>query len=130
MSTGTSSLTILSDDQKFNGENLLQWKSNMTQILGAKGLMGYVDGTIPKPPPPKPLSTTPATTPAIPVATPIYSTTPSLNEWLYRDLFARGHIALNCSDTGSLGVNTTGTAKEAWDSIMNEWGKRDRKSVV
>ena len=45
MSTGTSSLTILSDDQKFNGENLLQWKLNMTQILGAKGLMGYVDGT-------------------------------------------------------------------------------------
>ena len=100
----------------------------MTQILGAKGLMGYVDGTIPKPPPPKPSSTTPATsasiaTPAVPVATPIYSTTPSLDEWLYRDLFARGHIALNCSDTGSLGVNTTGTAKEAWDSIMNEWGK-------
>ena len=100
----------------------------MTQILGAKGLMGYVDGTIPKPPPPKPLSTTPTTsgsisTPAAPVATPIYSTTPLLDEWLYRDQLARGHIALNCSDTGSLGVNTTGTAKEAWDSIMNEWGK-------
>ena len=89
--------------------------------------MGYVDGTIPKPPPTLP-STTPATsvstsTPAAPVATPIYSTTPSLDEWLFRDQLARGHIALNCIDTGSLGVKTTGTAKEAWDSIMNEWGK-------
>ena len=118
MSTGTSSLTILSNDQKFNGENLLQWKSNMTQILGAKGLMGYVDGTIPNP-----ATSVSTSIPAVPVATPIYSTTPSLDEWLYRDLFARGYIALNCSDTGSLGVNTTGTAKEVWDSIMSEWGK-------
>jgi hypothetical protein len=46
------SLTILSEDQKFNGENLLQWNTNMTQILGAKGLIGYANGTIPKPSPP------------------------------------------------------------------------------
>ena len=117
MSTGSPSLTILSDDQKFNGENFLQWKSNMTQILGAKGLLGYVDGNIPKPSPPT------TSTPAVPAATPIYSTTPTLDEWLFRDQLARGHIALNCSDTGSLGVKTTGTAKEAWDSIVNEWGK-------
>ena len=26
-------------------------------------------------------------------------------------------------DVASLGVVTTGTAKEAWDSIQNEWGK-------
>jgi hypothetical protein len=36
------SLTILSEDQKFNGDNLLQWKNNITQLLGAKGLMGSV----------------------------------------------------------------------------------------
>jgi GAG-pre-integrase domain len=30
---------------------------------------------------------------------------------------------LNCTDVASLGVVTTGTAKEAWDSIQTEWGK-------
>ena len=29
----------------------------------------------------------------------------------------------NCIDVASLGVVTTGTAKEAWDSIQTEWGK-------
>jgi transposase InsO family protein len=42
---------------------------------------------------------------------------------VFRDQLARGHIALNCTDVASLGVTTTGTAKEAWDSIQSEWGK-------
>ena len=33
------------------------------------------------------------------------------------------HITLNCTDVAELGIVTTGTAKEAWDSIQNEWGK-------
>jgi hypothetical protein len=49
MSSGTPSLMILSDEQKFNGENLLNWTVNMIQLLGVKGLLGYVEGTIPKP---------------------------------------------------------------------------------
>jgi hypothetical protein len=34
-----------------------------------------------------------------------------------------GHIALNCTDLEGLGINATGSAKEVWDSIANEWGK-------
>ena len=30
---------------------------------------------------------------------------------------------LNCTDVTSLGVTTTGMAKDAWDSIQTEWGK-------
>ena len=44
--SGTPSLTILSEEQKFSGENLLQWKTNMTQLLASKGLSGYIDGSI------------------------------------------------------------------------------------
>ena len=123
--SGTPSLTILSEEQKFNGDNLLQWKTNMTQLLASKGLSGYIDGKILKPSPESiPLPTTPTTTPH-PTAssTPIYSSTPTPDEWNFRDQLARGHITLNCTDVASLGVVTTGTAKEAWDSIQNEWGK-------
>jgi hypothetical protein len=124
--SGIPSLTILSEEQKFNGENLLQWTTNMTQLLASKGLSGYLDGKIQKPGPesiPLPAdSTTPVTT-IQPAATPIYSSNPSLDEWTFRDQLARGHITLNCTDVASLGVVTTGTAKEAWDSIQNEWGK-------
>ena len=124
--SGLPSLTILSEEQKFNGDNLLQWKTNLTQLLGSKGLMGYVDGKIPKPDTriTQPAgSSTSETTQITVTTTPIYSTTPTADEWDFRDQLARGHITLNCTDTMSLGVKTDGTAKEAWDSIQDEWGK-------
>ena len=121
--SGIPTLTILSEEQKFNGDNLLQWNMYITQLLASKGLSGYIDGKTQKPGPESiPLPDTPSTTPQ-PTGTPIYSSTPSLDEWTFRDQLARGHITLNCTDAASLGVVTTGTAKEAWDSIQNEWGK-------
>ena len=121
--SGIPSLTILSEEQKFNGDNLLQWKTNITQLLGSKGLLGYIDSKIPKPGPesvPLPCS---ESTPIQPITTPIYSSLPTLDEWIFRDQLARGHITLNCTNIASLGVTTTGTAKEAWDSIQQEWGR-------
>jgi len=89
----------------------------MTQLLGSKGLTGYVDGKIAKPTPPtiQPSTSNPPT--------PIYSSNLSHDEWTFRDQLAWGHITLNCTDVAGLGVKTTGTAKEAWDSIQVEWGK-------
>ena len=118
--SGIPSLTILPKEQKFNGDNLLQWKTNITQLLGSKGLLGYIDGKIPKPGPES--LQLPSET-SQPIYTPIYSTTPTLDEWIFRDQSARGHITLNCTDVAALGVTTTGTAKEAWDSIQTEWGR-------
>src|SRR6266508_3108109 len=76
--SGTPSLTILSKEQKFNGENLLSWTTNMIQLLGSKGLSGYIDGKIALPV--TPLDETPD-------STPIYSTTPSNDEWHFRVVF-------------------------------------------
>src|SRR6266540_6373156 len=116
MSSRTPSLTILSKEQKFNGENLLQWNINIKQLLGLKGLTSYIDRNIAKPA--VPTSTTPTPDP-----TPIYSTKPNHDEWTFRDQLTRGHITLNCTDIAGLGVKTTGTAREAWESIQEEWGK-------
>src|SRR5271168_4518931 len=125
--SGIPSLTILPEEQKFNGGNLLQWNTNINQLLGSKGLLGYIDGSVQKPGSetvPLP-STTPEGTviSTQPQATPIYSSTPTLDEWIFRDRLARGHPTLNCTDVTSLGVVTEGTAKEAWDSVQEEWGK-------
>ena len=114
--SGLPSLTILPEEQKFNGDNLLQWKTTITQLLGAKGLLGYINGKIPKP-------TTSSSSSDTTTPTPVYSTKPTLDEWDFRDQLARGHITPNCTDVASLGVNTTGTAKDAYDSIISEWGK-------
>jgi hypothetical protein len=122
--SGMPSLTILSEEQKFNGDNLLQWNTNITQLLGSKGLLGCIDRKISKPGPESILlPTTPTTTTGQYISTPIYSSTPILDEWIFWDQLVRGHVTLNCTDVAGLGVITTGTAKEAWDSIQAEWGK-------
>ncbi len=94
----------------------MAWNINMTQLLGSKGLAGYIDGKITKP-------EIPSSSASTPDSTPIYSTKPNYDEWVFRDQLAWGHITLNCTDIAGLGVVTTGTAKEAWDSIQEEWGK-------
>ena len=117
--SGTSSLTILSKEQKFNGDNLLQWNTNITQLLGLKGLLGYISRQIIK----SGLKSIPLlseTTVIQTISTPIYSSTPTLDEWNFCNQLARGHITLNCTDVAGLGVITTGMAK---DSIQMELGR-------
>jgi hypothetical protein len=119
--SGTSSLTILSEEQKFNRDNLLQWNINIIQLLGLKGLSGCIDGKTQRPgleSLPLPSETTIQY-----ISTPIYSTTPTLDEWIFCDQLARGHITLNCTDVAGLCMVTNKMAKEAWDSIQEEWGK-------
>jgi hypothetical protein len=109
-------LAILTEKQKFNGDNLLRWTTTMIQLLMSKGLLGYANGDIPIPTlQEEDMTTTTATL--------IYSTTPTLDEWKYCNQLTCAHITLNCTDTASLGMNTTGTSKDTWDSIQTEWGK-------
>ena len=86
------SLTVLSKEQKFNGDNLLQWSTNITQLLGLKGLLCYINGNIVKPSPESiPLSTSKTTT-TPPLNTPIYLSMPTFDELNFQDQLTRGHI--------------------------------------
>ncbi|KAJ7210790.1 hypothetical protein GGX14DRAFT_363051, partial [Mycena pura] len=77
----------------------------------SKGLTGYFEGTITKP-----AIITGAST--IPTATPVYSTTPSREEWIYRDGVMKSLIVTAIVDPIGLGVKRDGNAKECWDSVV------------
>ena len=128
--SGIPSLTILSEEQKFNGENLLQWNMNIQQLLGSKGLLGYIDGSIKKPTT-ETVTTVSESAQAL-ASTPIYSLTPTSDEWTFQDHLqvAKGHIMLNCTDVVSLSIKTNGTVKESWDSIQMEWGEKYQHEVI
>ncbi|PBK82925.1 hypothetical protein ARMGADRAFT_945702, partial [Armillaria gallica] len=112
------SITQLPEASQFNGKNLATWRVKITEIISGKGLWGYVDGSIPCPPTVQTTQgTAPTTTPLPPDPTPLYSSTPSSDKWKFQDSHVRSHIILNVSDPIGLGVKTTGSAKEAWDSI-------------
>ena len=82
--SGIPSLTILSEEQKFNRDNLLQWNTNIQQLLGLKGLLGYIDGSIEKPTKTDTArSETTTASPTATVSTPIYLSTPTLDEWTF-----------------------------------------------
>ena len=41
---------LLATDKKFNGTNWVEWKGTILSAADARGLGGYLDGTITKPP--------------------------------------------------------------------------------
>ncbi|KAK0214020.1 hypothetical protein IW262DRAFT_1466584 [Armillaria fumosa] len=123
--SSTLGVTILPDTSShFNGKNYASWKLQLTELLKGKGLWGYIEGTTTRPAAPVTTATTPANVPLPPDSTPIYSSSPSLDEWIFCDQLAHSHIILNVLDPIGLGVRTDGTAKECWDSITAEHAKK------
>ncbi len=86
-----------------NKSNYPTFKVLVEEHAASKGLSGYLSGSIPIPA----IVTLPAgaTLPPLPPdPTPIFSTTPSREEWLYRDGVLRSLIVTNIVDPIRLGV--------------------------
>ncbi|KAE9394383.1 hypothetical protein BT96DRAFT_943214 [Gymnopus androsaceus JB14] len=143
----------VSADLKFNGGAKVGWapvKRRIVNSLKTQGLLGYTDGSIPRPspsppapppapPPPAPpsSSTTSTTTTTTPVATavtstatskatPVFSLTPSLEEWVFRNDRAKGIIESHVDDLPSLMPTVDDkTAKEVFDALDSEFAKKD-----
>ncbi|KAF5369735.1 hypothetical protein D9757_011985 [Collybiopsis confluens] len=115
------SIPEVPDDQKFDGGICLAWKPVERKILNAlknAGLVGYTDGSIPQPP----LTTSPTR----PDATPVYSITPSREEWQFRNDRAKGTIESYISDLPSLVTDVDKkNALETMEALINEFGKTD-----
>ena len=56
---------VLSMEEKFNRSNWTEWKGLIISAVKSHGVMGYLDGTIPRPATPSP-STDPTNTPLPP----------------------------------------------------------------
>jgi gag-polypeptide of LTR copia-type len=53
---------LLAFDEKFDGTNWVEWKGTILSAADARGLNGYLDGTITKPPDPSPGQAAPTAT--------------------------------------------------------------------
>ncbi|KAJ7149991.1 hypothetical protein C8R46DRAFT_964040, partial [Mycena filopes] len=93
-----------------NKTNYATFKVLIEEHAASKGVTGYLDGTITKPP----LITG---TSDIPAPTPIFSRNPSRDEWAYRDGATKSMVVTNIVDPIGLGLKRDGTAKECWDSV-------------
>ncbi|CAK5281443.1 unnamed protein product [Mycena citricolor] len=116
----------LPDSEKFNGTGFSGFKTKIIVLANAAGLGAYFEGNILKPsPPPDQIGVAPTHISLPPNPTPVYSHSPSLDEWVYRDSIAKALIVLNVKDPIGLGIKTDGTAAEAWSSLTSNYGQNN-----
>ncbi|KAJ6531292.1 hypothetical protein B0H19DRAFT_967217, partial [Mycena capillaripes] len=116
MTSNSTGVPLLPDGEKFDGTGYSGFKTRITALAKARGLGGYLDGTIQRPSPPTAGAT--AQTIALPPdPTSIYSLTPSLEEWMHRDAIATALLVLNVKNPVGLGLKVDGTAAEAMKSL-------------
>ncbi|KAJ7181752.1 hypothetical protein C8R43DRAFT_840647, partial [Mycena crocata] len=108
--------SVLPDGEKFEGTGFKGWELKFVALAKARGLGGYIDGTIPCPPAPA-AGDTPHTTVLPPEPTSLYSSTPSHEEWKHRDAMATALIVLNIKNPIGLGLKSDGTAAAAMQSL-------------
>ena len=108
---------VLSMEEKFDGSNWTECKESIISAVKSRGVMGYLDGTIPRPATPPP-GTDPSDTP-LPTTPTVYwgSKKPSQDEWEQHNAYAQGLITLNVKNPIGHGVNLKGTAAESWKSL-------------
>ena len=110
---------VLSTEEKFDGSNWTEWKGLIISAAKSRGVMGYLDGTIPRPATPS-HSTDPTETPLPSTPTVYWGTKkPSQDEWEQCNAYAQGLIALNVKNPVGHGVNLEGTAAESWKSLTD-----------
>ncbi|KAJ3860976.1 hypothetical protein EV359DRAFT_66879 [Lentinula novae-zelandiae] len=113
----------LPDKRQLVGED--NWRPYKHEILFAvqsKGLMGYIDGTIPRP------GTYPGQIyPPAQLQTPLFSLTPCLEEWEAR--LVAGAIVSNITDPVGLGVDETKRASDIWQALIKRFEKRDEQRI-
>jgi hypothetical protein len=129
------------EDQKFDGGVKTTWasvKRRITNALKTQGLYGYTDGTITIPTVPTlPQTTTTtasagagtiptSTTSTVVTPTAVYSTSPSLEEWNFRNDRAKGIIESYIDDLPSLIHGTDEkSAREVMLALETEYGQKD-----
>lgn len=115
MSSGIPSAWVLTEKDIFDGKRFPRFNLLLNVAAKARGVDGYITGTIPKPT--KIAGSTPLATSLPPDPTQWISTSPSYQEWIVRDAYTLSMIVNNVTDTVGLGVKTDGTAHEAYESL-------------
>ncbi|KAJ7790066.1 hypothetical protein B0H14DRAFT_3502077 [Mycena olivaceomarginata] len=108
--------------EKFDGTGYSGFKTKIKALAKARGLGGYIDGTITRPDAPA-AGTAAQTTALPPDPTSIYSLTPSFDEWTHRDAMGVAMLVLNVKNPVGLGLKTDGTATEAMQSLEDNHNK-------
>src|SRR5277367_4319771 len=108
---------IMTTEEKFDGSNWTEWKETIIAAVKSRSVMGYLEGSIVRPPTPSE-SSDPTNVP-LPMTPTVYwgLKNPTQDEWEQRNAYAQGLISLNVKNPVGHGVNLDGTAADSWRSL-------------
>jgi len=112
-STDGSMPPMFTNSDKFDGNNYKAWSNKIQIVAKIKGVVGYLYETIPKPGPSPPAS--------LLIGTPWNSPSPSHDEWITWNAWAKALLVFNIKGPIGLGVDTSGTAAEIWKSVKDSY---------
>ncbi|KAJ7637526.1 hypothetical protein B0H17DRAFT_913005, partial [Mycena rosella] len=120
--SNSTGVPLLPDGEKFDGTCYSGFNTKILVLAKARGLGGYLDGTIHKPLASSPTAGGNAQTTALPPPPPpdptsVYSLTPSLDEWIHRDAFTMALLVINVKNPVGLGLKLDNSAAEAMQSL-------------
>ncbi|KAF8182371.1 hypothetical protein K438DRAFT_2166145, partial [Mycena galopus ATCC 62051] len=96
---------------RFQGTNFTKFNSQLLAGAKARGVVGYLKGTITKPSGPVPYVAT--------ASTPWYSQSPSEEEWDMRDGYTQSMIISNVQNPIGYGIKDDMTAAEAYKALTS-----------
>ena len=138
----SSSYLTLPESERFTGNNFTTFKTILETAIMGRGLLGYLDGSIPKP---AASNTTQSAATSTTVTAPDgmtrtvltdepstqwNSSNPFFEEWIQRDAYVCTSILLNSVNPDGLGIKSDGTAAEMWQSILGRYGTKSTIAAI
>ena len=99
-------------DERFDGNKWYSWKETILSAANARGVHGYLNGSITKP-----TAMTP-TTEKLTAMSYWGSMKLTPDEWVQREAYAKSILTLNVKNPLGFGIKSTQTAAEAWNAHM------------
>ena len=98
-------------DKCFNGNKWYSWKETILSAANARGVHGYLNGSITKP------TAMTLTTEKLTVTSYWSSMKPTPDEWVQQDAYVKSIITLNVKNPLGFGIKSMQTAAEAWNAL-------------
>lgn len=121
----TPNIPRLPDEKQLVGkENWRLYKREILFAVQSRGLTGYIDGMIPRP------NSYPGLIyPSAQTTTPLFSSTPCLEEWEACDRLIAGAIVSNITNPVGLGIDETKRASETWTALIKRFEKCNEQCI-
>ncbi|KAL9665028.1 hypothetical protein QQ045_020437 [Rhodiola kirilowii] len=116
---------------KLSASNFMLWKTQVTHILRAQKLFGFLDGSTPCPPVlvPPPTPADPAAAAAVAAKATYDASLLAFDDWVAEDQHLYGLLFSSLTEEAMAEVIGCSTSQQIWETLLSVYQNRSRSSV-